>query len=334
LGRNPVIEPANLESNAGVPVRRSALIIAGASAKGPYAAGALSVLARRRDFDVRCLTGASSGALNAAVYAAGLRVGEAAVAADLLRDLWRKQASWFNILTHRQRVALVKNALLPFLGKERKREVSLDIPLASLQGSLDSYGHMRFEETSKFDTAAFETDRGLDELAEACILSSTIPLVFPPRKFRSEQFWDGGIVDDTPIGNALKRDRSIDHMIVVTPDSNVVQPRRRYGWFALSRLLEMVIEERLARDLSEAQSFNDELSALCRAGVDLNKLGPDIKWKFLQFVEIRPEQELPGNLATGFFSGQVRDEYVNTGERTARSVLDHWTPKEFPTSPS
>ena len=329
-----VSEPAKLHADVAIPLRKSALIIAGASAKGPYAAGALSVLARRPDFDVRCVLGASSGALNAAVYAAGLRVGEAAAAADNLCQLWRKQAKWFNILTHCQRVAIVRNALLPFVGKQKTREVLLEIPVASLQGSLDKYGHMRFESNYRFDTAAFETAEGIDEIAEVCILSSTIPLVFPPRKFRSEQFWDGGIVDDTPIGNALKRDRAIDHMIVVTPDSNFVDRRRRYGWLALSRLLEMVIEERLARDLSEAQSFNDELLALCRAGVDLTKLGPDIKWKFLQFIEIRPEQELPGNLATGFFCAAVRDQYVNVGHDTAEKVLKHWQPQVFPSHTS
>jgi predicted acylesterase/phospholipase RssA len=310
------------------------LIIAGASAKGPYAAGALSVLARCRDFDVRCVLGASSGALNAAVYAAGLRVGEADVAADNLCALWRNQAKWFNILTHCQRVAIVRNALLPFVGKPPQREVSLSIPLASLQGSLDKYGHMRFEKNYAFETTAFETVDGINEIAEVCILSSTIPLVFPPRKFRSEQFWDGGIVDDTPIGNALKCHPAIDHMLVVTPDSNFSDPRRRYGWFSLSRLLEMVIEERLARDLTEAQSFNDELLALCRAGVDLNKLGPEIRWKLLQFVEIRPERELRGNLATGFFSAAVRDEYVTTGHDTAKKVLEHWKPQVFPTGGS
>ena len=114
---------------------------------------------------------------------------------------------------------------------------------------------------------------------------------------------------------------------------NFIDPRRRYGWFSLSRLLEMVIEERLARDLSEAKSFNDELLALCRAGVDLNQLGPDIKWKFLQFVEIRPEQDLPGNLAAGFFSAELRDKYVNVGHDTAKQVLAHWQPRIFPLAP-
>ena len=329
-----VSEPTALQSEVRVPLRSSALIIAGASAKGPYAAGALSVLARRNDFDVRCVVGASSGALNAAVYAAGLRIDEAEVAAKNLCELWRKQASWFNILTHSQRVAIVEKALLPFLGTRTKRQVLLDIPVASLQGSLDKYGHMRFERSYKFEAKSFETRAGIREIAEVCILSATIPLVFRPREFRSEQFWDGGLVDATPIGNALKRDRSIDHMIVITPDSNVVDTRRRYGRFALSRLLEMLIEERLARDLSEAQSFNDELSALCRAGVDWNQLGPEIKWKFLQFVEIRPERELTGNLATGFFSARVRDEYVSVGHDAAESVLGRWTPQVFPASGS
>lgn len=50
-----------------------------------------------------------------------------------------------------------------------------------------------------------------------------------------------------------------------------------------------------------------------------------------KFVELRPERELRGSLATGFFSAKVRDEYVDVGQRTARKVLDSWTPKVFDT---
>jgi predicted acylesterase/phospholipase RssA len=64
----------------------TALILAGAAGKGPFAAGALSEIARRTDFNVRCIVGTSSGALNGALYAAGLRVGDAEGAANACKS--------------------------------------------------------------------------------------------------------------------------------------------------------------------------------------------------------------------------------------------------------
>ncbi len=59
----------------------------GRSRQGPYAVGALASLAERSDLDVTTVIGASSGALNGAVYAAGLRAGCAGEAARLLNRL-------------------------------------------------------------------------------------------------------------------------------------------------------------------------------------------------------------------------------------------------------
>ncbi len=313
--------------------RASALIIAGAAGKGPYAAGALKELARDTRFDVRHVAGASSGALNAAVYAAGLRVGAEAEAAAHLCQLWRTKANWHRIISHKQRVKIVKDALERFRGQGRKREVSLELVVATLRGQHDKFGGARFEQVERFQTQHFETPEGTSELAERCIQSSTIPMLFPPRTFEDQgQFWDGGIVNNTPIGNALKRDRRIDHLIIITPDSvQIESPKVRHGWLAINRLLEMVIEERLSRDLYEARTFNYELAALCRAGIDLTRLDPDIKWRLLQFVVLRPDQDLPGSLVTGFLRPGRRQEYLKIGEDTAKACLAKWEPEAFDT---
>jgi len=319
----------------GATPRASALIIAGAAGKGPYAAGALKELARDKRFDVRHVAGTSSGALNAAVYAAGLRVGAEAEAAAQLWELWRTKANWHRIISHKQRVKIVKDALECFRGRDRTREVSLELVVATLRGRHDKFGGARFEQVVPFETKHFETSEGTSELAERCIQSSTIPILFPPRTFKDQgQFWDGGIVNNTPIGNALKWDRQIDHVLVITPDSlQVESPKVRHGWLALNRLLEMVIEERLSRDLYEARSFNLELAALCRAGIDLARLGPDIKWRLLQLVVVRPEQDLPGSLVTGFLRPDRRQEYLKIGEDTAKACLAKWEPEVFDTKP-
>jgi predicted acylesterase/phospholipase RssA len=311
--------------------RASALIVAGAAGRGPYAAGALSKLARDPRFDIRHVAGTSSGALNAAVYAAGLRVGAAAEAADHLCDLWRRQAHWNHIITHAQRVDIVRKALERFRDRRSVHDVDLEIVVTSLRGQNDRYGYLRFERPWQFSSGHFANAGGIAEIAEVSVLSSTIPGVFPPARYGDQgQFWDGGVVNNTPIGNALKKDQSIDHIIVVTNDSTRVDPAdKEYGRLALPRLLEMIIEERLSRDLYEARSFNDELKALRRAGFDLGAIQATVKWKLLQFLEIRPRRDVEGDLVSGFFSSSEREHSIELGQETALECLRAWQPEDF-----
>jgi NTE family protein len=318
----------------GARTRKSAVILAGAAGKGPYAAGALTAIARDPRFDIRCVVGASSGALNAAVFAGGLRVGRAAAAdaADKLCHLWCTRGAWYRILCFESRVALVQDALelLRDQKREHGREVTLQVVVASLPGEQDKkYKHLRFERTYTFETAAFEDTEQIRRIAEVSVASSAIPGLFSPRKIAGEgPFWDGGIVNNTPIGHALKSDLGIDHLIVVTPDSNQAVPGR-YWRLSVNRLLEMAIEERLARDLSEAKSFNEELEKLRLHGIDTDTLFDVLRWRMLQFVEIRPDEDLAGNLLSGFFSRKKREHYVERGKETAKTVLGGWSETVF-----
>jgi predicted acylesterase/phospholipase RssA len=308
---------------------RTGVIISGAASKGPYAAGALAALAKDPRFDLRCLVGASSGALNAAVFAAGLRVGAAQQAAELLCSLWRERATWKGIITHRRRVEIMASALSEFQGKTKVRDVALSVVVTSLQGRHDpKFGYRRYERAFEFGNDDFASDAGVARIAESCVLSATIPGVFPPRWFEGEQFWDGGLVNNTPIKLALKRDRLVDHLIIITPDAATIgtSPFHR---LSLSRLMDILIEERLARDLCEAKSFNEELSAMRRAGVNLESLG--LAWRVLQFVELRPKTDLVGGLLQGFFSRRARDDYVRVGRETALRQLQEWSAVSYDT---
>ncbi len=58
--------------------------------------------------------------------------------------------------------------------------------------------------------------------------SGAIPGIFAPHLISDEgggidpasPYWDGGTVNNTPLGLALKSSTDIDHLIVVTPDAN------------------------------------------------------------------------------------------------------------------
>jgi predicted acylesterase/phospholipase RssA len=310
--------------------RKVALILAGAAAKGPFAAGALGSLSERRDLEISTVIGASSGALNGAVYAAGLRTGYEGEAARLLHRLWRKEAQLPGILSRERRVALVREALGEFADRKEQRPVTLRVVAASLPGKLDKLGYVRAETVFDFGSDSFRDATQLDFMAEVCVASSAIPVLFPPHALRqasgewdaASPYWDGGAVNNTPLGLALKTDTDVDHLIVITPDANQVISGP-FSRLSLGRLFTLLVDERLARDLHEARSFNEELIKLSK-WVDPGVLRDQLKWRKLEILEIRPERPLEGDFLKGFVFPGLRNEYLARGREAANLALGTW----------
>ena len=320
---------------------RAGLILAGAAAKGPYAAGALAAIATDGGFDVRIVVGASSGALNAAVYAAGLRVDEAGEAAELLCELWREKANLVDILPARNRKALVKDALRRFVSKPSINEsVQARVVVTSLAGIKGKHGYVRAEHMFQFGAKEFADPLEIARIADVCVASAAIPVLFAPVDLAGAgPSWDGGIVNNTPLGWALKADPEIDHLIVVTPEALVdareptrsatgsapapeLASKAHYGRFAVARLVEIVIEERMNRDLHEARGFNEEIRKLVGMGVSAEALRAKLNWRLLEIIEVRPAKPLEGGLLSGFWSPELRDQYLEFGREAAKRALE------------
>ena len=68
--------------------RKVAVVLSGGGAKGAYEAGALSTIVRRTQ-DIHVMTGASIGAINAAVFALEYeRTGDMISAAETVKSIW------------------------------------------------------------------------------------------------------------------------------------------------------------------------------------------------------------------------------------------------------
>jgi predicted acylesterase/phospholipase RssA/deferrochelatase/peroxidase EfeB len=321
---------ACVDCEGGQATLKSALILAGAAGKGPFAAGALTAIAAHPEFEVTCVVGTSSGALNAAIYAAGLRAGDPVRAARLLFDLWEHEATWWHIFTQSQRVQIVRSALAEFEGKPRRRLVQLRMVSTSLRGELTKerkYAkptYTTFETVSVYETEQLENSACLDEIALVAVASAAIPGVFNPVRIGRERFVDGGLVDNAPIGSALAFDKTVDHVVVVTPDPMVSFTRPRFPRFPFMTLVEIIVRERLTRDLDTARTFNKDLRTLGSL-VDLRAVRKALDWRMLQFIEIRPDRATPGGAVTGFFSKAQRIENLAAGERAANAALDSFS---------
>ncbi len=197
----------------GARPRKSAVILAGAAGKGPFAAGALGVVAQHlAEFEIVCAVGTSSGALNAAVFAAGLRVGRAQEAADLLQELWKDTANALHIATTRMRENIVKRALQKFSKYPETHPIKLRIAITTLDGKeafVNRRHYTTYEAVRHFEGADFASEQGIDAIASHAIASAAIPFIFPPIRLDGTTYVDGGVVDNAPIGWALRQDEEI-----------------------------------------------------------------------------------------------------------------------------
>ncbi len=76
----------------------SALILAGAVAKGAFEAGAIETIVQA-EIPISRIVATSSGALNGFLLAYGLRKNKPKLASQIISEIWREQASWSQILS-------------------------------------------------------------------------------------------------------------------------------------------------------------------------------------------------------------------------------------------
>jgi predicted acylesterase/phospholipase RssA len=153
-----------------------------------------------------------------------------------------------------------------------------------------------------------------------------VPLVIDGR---TVECIDGGAVNNTPVDYALEHPSRIDRVFVVSPQPRVAAgvPRGLRGPALLTHLADMLVEERLFRDLRAAYARNDAL-------LRLEKIMPDaaarsqvlaaLGWSVctpISIIELCPRAELPGGMFDGFFSRELREGYVASGEESARAWL-------------
>jgi hypothetical protein len=92
-------------------------------------------------------------------------------------------------------------------------------------------------------------------------------------------------------------------------------------------MADMLVEERLFRDLREAYAVNETLARLAEVVPDETlraRVMESLGWKGrkpITIVELRPSAPLPGEMFDGFFSRELRETYVKSGRDAASAWL-------------
>lgn len=334
------------------PRPKVAVVLAGAVAKGAFEAGALAELVTA-DVEIARIVGSSSGALNAVALAAGIAGRRAPQAMAELVERWRDEASWrgvfhpsFGDIVLRRDGFSDQKKLLAML-REGVPRVQIPDPapidlrlviasLAGVAGQIDGRPATTFEKVLEFGSADFADAARLEAVFTAAVASAALPLVFAPVELPGiGRCVDGGAVNNTPIGWALDLDRGlgIEAVVVLSTTPELSPPaadRDVHAIELIGHLAEMLINERLYRDLRAAEAVNAELAALDRLHPSvldehqLARVKEALGWqraRVVPVVSIRPATELPGHALSGFTDAGLRQTYLDAGRAAAAAAL-------------
>ena len=295
---------------------------------------------------VRKTPNTSAGALNAAVYATGVRYGREQRAAEVLQQLWAEQADWKHIVDFSLLDALGGRGLSSTTAlqgivergmqsvaepKGPAFEVSVRLVTTVLRGlprDPESPESTTFEHAIKLQDDVFDTAQSRRGVAIAAVASAAFPGVFVPVQVAGVgPCIDGGTVNNAPISWALEE--GADRVIVVTGNPSAQPAEEKLAWLDLvGKEVDIAINERLFRDLRQARRVNDKLAALSqeleRQGLSQEQRAgalASLGWKPLEIVEIRPTEPLTGNAFSALGQPALRREYLDLGRRAAERAL-------------
>jgi len=324
---------------------QTALILAGAVAKGAFEAGVIEVLAERAEqLGVTRVIGASAGALNASAFAVGRRNGADVAVAQRIVSLWSDSANWHNVVDFNlgdilkrtgfataDRVAELLRRAVEGLQSSEPRKISLTLVMTALAGrteTLQGKPATTFESSVTFSDAELDAPSTRERILQSALASAAFPVLFAPVDVPGlGACVDGGALNNTPVGLAID-DPAISRILVVTAEPLTMKPPAPLaGVNLLSHLAEILINERVYRDLHAAEKVNGylrALDALRSEGVaegTLERMRSVLGWRPLEIVQIRPSAPLPGNGFEAFGNADLRREYIEAGRRAARAAL-------------
>jgi len=325
----------------------TAVVLSGAVAKGAFEAGVLQVLTRER-LPIVSIVGASAGALNGALLAAGIHNGRAIDAADRLAQLWDERGTWGNAIdvspldllrgrgvsTSNRLRALVRTAIESLGPGDHPIELRLVITATAGDPTIRRVEQRTsFESIATFTGADFDDPTARERLYTAVTASAAFPGLFAPVRIPElgGDCLDGGAVNHAPIGHALAGHPEIRRVVVVTPTPALVESPRLRGLDLIGHVGEILVTERLYRDLRAARRVNHQLAnleCLCAKRIVTHGQMEAVKRALglvgkhpLQIVEIRPRVELRGGTFSGLSSRALRREYIDAGRRAATDAL-------------
>lgn len=221
-----------------------ALVFSGGGARGAYQIGVYEALVEA-GFQPDMVTGTSVGAILATLVAARCPPAE-------MKRLWRKACEpgfmpyrrdlhrireWTHVRDNTDLEVMLREEV----DWEAVRRSTIDLRITAV----DVCDGQRVMFTNE------------DVSPEAVLASTAIPLLFPPEPVNGEHLWDGGLLTSTPLQPAIEdgatRIVAILNEPLYPPDTEPPSTLRE----AFDRVIDIVNQRSLRRDLARAEEIND-----------------------------------------------------------------------------
>ncbi|PWU03296.1 MAG: hypothetical protein C5B53_00645 [Candidatus Melainabacteria bacterium] len=241
--------PANQEVSASGQIKR-ALVLPGGGGRGAYQVGvAKALIEQGLTFDFAF--GTSIGGLNAAMIAqGGLR---------RLEELWStmRAKDIFCLPSAPQIGRLFLGHHLGILDTSPMEELlRREANLPALKASSTKVG-LCTTDLCSLQTSLITTDdiMSTNELIDALMATSALPMAFPPRHLHGSGLWvDGGLVRNTPMDAALSMGADEIYMVLLHPAKINICPTNLFE--VLSRCLDIVLDASAKKEIHSAELYN------------------------------------------------------------------------------
>jgi NTE family protein len=189
----------------GVAVKKINLALQGGGAHGAFTWGVLDSLLADPRIEIEGISGASAGAINAAVLADGLRRGGAKGAQARLAEVWRAISSNGDLPKLERNVVDKLLTFFPFEGS----------PAQAWLDALSRFDRIKlFVSATNVFTGRLRVFPPETITAEAIMASACLPTVFQAVEIDGIPYWDGGYMGNPPIFPFFRTTDTEDVVIV------------------------------------------------------------------------------------------------------------------------
>jgi NTE family protein len=249
--------------------RRITLALQGGGALGAFVWGVLDRLLMDGRIEVEGISGTSSGAINAALFADGMAEGGPAAAQDRLEAFWHgiakacaeRRRPWFSIRQqlHERRLNLsslnvfydiMHRLMIPYAFDAKTME-----PLRSvIAESIDferlnaSVAPKLFINATEIRTASMRIFTRPSISVDVLCATSCLPMLFNPVEIDGGQYWDGGFMGNPALTPLVYGCKSPDILLVQTEPTGP-RPAPRTAAQLIERMSEISFTATLAREL-------------------------------------------------------------------------------------
>ena len=279
LGRAKASEPESA-------VKTVNLALQGGGSHGAYVWGVIDALSEDERIEIGAISGASAGAINAAVYATGLAEGGRQGARARLEKFWlsvstegslgpaqrRFVDAWANLwgrgLPGSELLARWADAASQFVSPYAFNPFNINPLRAHLVAAVD-FERLRAGESPKLFVAATNVRTGRGEIfrrdvltADHIMASCCLPQLFQAVEIGREAYWDGGYAGNPPLWPLFYETKCRDIVIVqINPIERAEIPRTPED--IANRLNEITFNASLLAELRAA----DFVARLIRSGI-------------------------------------------------------------------